>query len=47
MSHLSFLVPKALRVALQELADADRRQLSNYLRIALEAHVKRKQGKKR
>ena len=47
---LSFRVPSWLKQALQELSDADRRQLSQYVRLALEAHVdaKRKEwGRKR
>lgn len=47
---LSFRIPSGLKAALQELADTDRRLLSQYVRLALEAHVeaKRKQeGKKR
>jgi predicted transcriptional regulator len=46
---LSFLVNKAVKEALQELAEADRRNLSGYLRVVLELHVeaKCKEGKPR
>jgi|RhiMethySRZTD1v2_1073278.scaffolds.fasta_scaffold671504_4 predicted DNA-binding protein len=46
---LSFRVPSWLKQALQELSDADRRQLSQYVRLALERHVeaKRKEGRRR
>jgi len=46
---LSYQVPASLKQALQDLADADRRKLGPYIRLALEAHVeaKRKEGKKR
>jgi len=46
---LSFLVPKSLKEALQELAEADRRNLTNYLQLVLEEHVeaKKKEGKRR
>jgi hypothetical protein len=44
---LSFLVPKSLKQALQELADADRRNLTNYLQVVLEKHVEQnKKGKR-
>jgi hypothetical protein len=36
---LSYLVPKSLKEALQELADADRRKLGPYIQLVLEAHV--------
>jgi hypothetical protein len=36
---LSYLVPASLKQALQDLADADRRKLGPYFRLALEAHV--------
>jgi predicted transcriptional regulator len=46
---LSYQVPASLKQALQDLADAARRKLRPYIRLALEAHVeaKRKEGKKR
>ena len=44
---LSFLVPKSLKEALQELADTDRRNLTNYLQVVLEKHVEQnKKGKR-
>ena len=44
---LSFLVPKSLKEALQELADNDRRNLTNYLQVVLEKHVEQnKKGKR-
>jgi predicted DNA-binding protein len=44
---LSFLVPKSLKETLQELADADRRNLTNYLQVVLEKHVEQnKKGKR-
>jgi predicted DNA-binding protein len=36
---LSYRVPASLKQALQALADADRRRLGPYIRLALEAHV--------
>ena len=36
---LSFKVSSSLKADLQKLADADRRSLSQYLRIVLEEHV--------
>jgi len=44
---LSFLVPKSLKEALQEFADADRRNLTNYLQVVLEKHVEQKKKSKR
>jgi len=44
---LSFLVPKSLKEALQELADADRRNLTNYLQVVLERHVEQNKKSKR
>jgi predicted DNA-binding protein len=44
---LSFLVPKSLKEALQELADADRRNLTNYLKVVLEKHVEQNKKSKR
>lgn len=35
-------LPKALRKALQALADKDRRALADYCRLVLEDHAKRK-----
>ena len=44
---LSFLVAKSLKEALQELADNDRRNLTNYLQLVLEKHVEQnKKGKR-
>ena len=37
--HLSFLVPTGVKERLQELADADQRGLSRYIRLVLSAHV--------
>jgi predicted transcriptional regulator len=39
---LSLRIPTWLKAALQDLADADRRQLSQYVRLALEVHVESK-----
>jgi predicted transcriptional regulator len=36
---LSFRIKPSLKAALEQLAKADRRPLSNYLELALEAHV--------
>ena len=47
MAALSFLVPKSLKAALQELADADRRNLTNYLQVGLEKHVEQSEKSKR
>jgi hypothetical protein len=46
---LSYLVPASLKQALQDLADADRRKLGPYIRLALEAHVMqaKQKGKKK
>lgn len=47
---LSYQVPASLKRALQDLADADRRKLGPYIRLALEAHVeaaKKQAGEKR
>jgi hypothetical protein len=46
---LSFRITPSLKAALEQLAKADRRPLSNYLELVLEAHVeqKRKEGKRR
>lgn len=45
---LSLRLPTWLKAALQDLADADDRQLSQYVRRALQAHVESKQeGKKK
>ena len=49
---LSFRIRPSLKTALENLAKADRRPLSNYLEIALENHVeaetqKQPEGKKR
>ena len=44
--HLSFRVPPELKDELQQLAAADRRELSVYVRLALEDHVAQ-EGQKR
>lgn len=36
---VSFRIPRELKDALKELAEADRRSLSAYIQIALEKHV--------
>jgi len=43
--HLSFRVPPELKDELQQLAAADRRELSVYVRLALEDHVAAKKAK--
>jgi predicted transcriptional regulator len=43
---LSIRVPADLRKALQKLADADRRKLSDYIRLQLELLVDSKKSKK-
>ena len=46
---VSYRMPRKLKEALQELADADKRKLGPYIQLVLEAHVeaKRRAGKKR
>ena len=47
-ASLSYRVPAKLKEDLQKLADADKRKLSQYIQVALEAHVeqaKKKAGK--
>jgi predicted transcriptional regulator len=46
---LSYRVPRKLKQELQTLANADRRNLSDFIRLALEEVVeaKRKEGKRR
>jgi Ribbon-helix-helix protein, copG family len=46
---LSYRVPRKLKQELQTLANADRRNLSDFIRLALEELVeaKRKEGKRR
>ena len=41
---MSFRVPPELKDDLKKLADADRRELAVYLRIALEDHVAAKKA---
>jgi hypothetical protein len=45
-AQLSFIVPRRVKEALQELADADRRNLSNYLQVLLEKHVEQNKSKR-
>ena len=42
--HLSFRVSLELKDGLKKLADADRRDLADYVRIALEDHVATKKA---
>ena len=46
---ISFRINEDLKAALQKLADADRRSLSSYMHLALEAHIgaKKKGGKRK
>jgi len=46
---LSFRVRADIKDAMQKLANADRRTLSSYIELVLEAHVeaKKKEGKRR
>ena len=37
--HIVVRVPDTLRAALQKAAEADRRKLSDYIRLALEDHL--------
>jgi predicted DNA-binding protein len=45
-AQLSFIVPRHVKQALQKLADADRRNLSNYLQVLLEKHVEQNESKR-
>jgi predicted transcriptional regulator len=42
---ISFRIQEGLKKDLQALADADRRSLSAYIELALEAHVEREKGR--
>ena len=46
---ISYRIRPSLKAELERLAEADKRTLSQYIELALEAHVeaKRKEGKKR
>ena len=44
MEHLSFRVSLELKDELKKLADADRRELADYVRLALEDHVATKKA---
>lgn len=43
--NLNIRVPKELHAALQKLAEADRRTLTQLVRIMLEAAIQEKEGK--
>lgn len=45
-SHLIVRVSTALKEAIEKLAAMDRRGLSDYIRLALEAHVEAKRRRK-
>lgn len=44
VDHLNFRVEPELKAGLQKLADADRRDLSVYVRMVLEDHVAAKKA---
>lgn len=44
MIYLHLRVPAEMKESLQSLADADRRKLSDYIRIILEDHINKKCG---
>jgi predicted DNA-binding protein len=42
---VSYRIPAELKVALQKLADADKRKLGPYIQIVLEEHVQGQRGR--
>lgn len=44
---ISFRIRQDIKDALQELAQADRRSLSSYIELALEAHIETKRKSKK
>ena len=45
MIYLHVRIPSDMKEKLQALADADRRKLSDYIRIILEDHINKNSGK--